>query len=312
MIGLLRSELLRLRSRRLLKIILLVVVAGMLISVGSTFKSSTRDPDVARRQAAESAARCRAQHGKFARLQGAESPSFSTPQNPCPPSLFLRDLRFDLRTSIGLTRVLGFQFLFLAFIVGVSFAGAEWGSGFAATLSGWEPRRGRLLVAKILVVVGLTAAVAFVLSIFYVIALYPAAEFRGVRPEQLGKLAELLAVQFLRVSALIGIVAGIGVSLATLARNSVGALVGAGVYGLFLERIVEFKRPGWSDWLLGNNILHIVDGRVPLRTAAISGRAFGPPLDRHISMFVPFGRLLLYFAVIVLLTYVVSQKRDIT
>ena len=115
----------------------------------------------------------------------------------------------------------------VGWMLGASAIGADWHSGHLTTILTWEPRRGRVLVAKI--AAALTGV--FVLSLV---------------------IQALLGVA-LRVAVLSTIFAGFGFGLASAGRNTAVALgVGFG-YLVIVENLVRGLRPQWTPWLLTDN-----------------------------------------------------------
>jgi ABC-type transport system involved in multi-copper enzyme maturation permease subunit len=146
-----------------------------------------------------------------------------------------------------------FVFVILGWLFGASFVGAEWHAGTVTTLLTWEPRRTRVIVAKV------TAAVVsvFVLSLLLqavlggVLAVDAAAQGSTIGAD--GAWAIEAGGVALRVALLSSIFAGVGFGLASIGRNTAAALgVGFG-YIVIVENLVRGLRPAWSPWLLTEN-----------------------------------------------------------
>ncbi len=155
----------------------------------------------------------------------------------------------------------------IGWILGASAIGAEWHSGHITTVLTWEPRRGRVIVAK--VVAGLVSVfvVTYVLQVVLGAVLAVDAAARGSTAGVDGAWLVESAGVALRVSLLATFYAGFGFALASIGRNTAVALgVGFG-YLVIVENLVRGLRPRWIPWLLTeNSALFIVDlpGDFPL------------------------------------------------
>ena len=126
----------------------------------------------------------------------------------------------------------GFIVLLLGAVVGATLGGADWSAGSMATLLVWEPRRVRVLLARI-VAVALTALVltivaqaVFVAGLTVYIAVH--GTFDGTPAGYLGDLTSTVV----RISAVAGLFALMGLSLATIGRSTVAGL------GVFLGYLI--------------------------------------------------------------------------
>ena len=149
----------------------------------------------------------------------------------------------------------------VGWILGASAIGADWHAGHVTTILSWEPRRGRVLFAKIAAaltgVFVLSLAIQALLGIALAVAAAGAGSTTGA-----AWLAESTGVA-LRVAALSTIFAGFGFGLASAGRNTAVALgVGFG-YLVVVENLVRGLRPQWTPWLLTDNAgLFVVDSPI--------------------------------------------------
>ncbi len=155
----------------------------------------------------------------------------------------------------------------IGWILGASAIGAEWHTGHLTTILTWEPRRGRVMVAKVVACLvsvfvltyALQAALGGVLAI-------DAAARGSTAGVDAAWLAETAGVA-LRVGLLATFFAGFGFAFASIGRNTAVALgVGFG-YLVIVENLVRGLRPGWIPWLLTeNSALFVIDlpGDFPL------------------------------------------------
>jgi hypothetical protein len=164
--------------------------------------------------------------------------------------------------------------LSVAWMLGASAIGAEWHAGHVTTILTWEPRRGRVMAAKI--VASLTSVFVLSLAVQAVLGIALAIDAAG-RGSTAGVdaswLSEAAAVA-LRVALLSSIFAGFGFALASVGRNTAVALgVGFG-YLVIVENLVRGLRPQWTPWLLTDNAgLFVVGSQtdVPLLGRTVAG-----------------------------------------
>jgi ABC-type transport system involved in multi-copper enzyme maturation permease subunit len=151
----------------------------------------------------------------------------------------------------------------VAWILGASSIGADWHAGHVTTILTWEPRRGRVMLAKIAASLTSVFVVSLVIQALLGGALAVAAAGAGsTAGADAAWLAESAGVA-LRVALLSTIFAGFGFGLASAGRNTAVALgVGFG-YLVIVENLVRGLRPQWTPWLLTDNAgLFILDSPI--------------------------------------------------
>jgi ABC-2 family transporter protein len=198
----------------------------------------------------------------------------------------------------------------LLFLVGATAAGADWSSKAIVGLLFWEPRRLRVLGAKLLSSLALAAVVAVVAQVVWLLAGTALARTRGTTDVPGGFWPDLLA-QDVRAVVLALMTSTLGFGLAFLARST-GAALGLGfLYFAVIENAVRGVRPGWSQYLFGENAGALVQqggARVFLPTQ-------GPVVE---ETFVQLSNtrgaltLLLYCALVLLVGTALFHRRDIT
>jgi hypothetical protein len=143
--------------------------------------------------------------------------------------------------------------LSVGWMLGASAIGAEWHAGHITTILTWEPRRGRVVVAKIAAALAGVFVLSLVIQALLGVALAGAAAGAGsTAGADAAWLAESAGVA-LRVAVLATIFAGFGFGLASAGRNTAVALgVGFG-YLVIVENLVRGLRPQWMPWLLTEN-----------------------------------------------------------
>jgi ABC-type transport system involved in multi-copper enzyme maturation permease subunit len=155
-------------------------------------------------------------------------------------------------------------FLIVLFLVlGATFVGAEWHSGSMATLLTWEPRRARVFVAKAAAAALFAFAATLAILAFLALGLLPAALFHGTTAgADGGWLLSTIGVA-VRGASLGAFAAIVGLSIASLGRNTAAALGAAFVYFAILENFIRGLKPGWQPWLLSDNVATFLLAHAP-------------------------------------------------
>jgi hypothetical protein len=223
--------------------------------------------------AAQLQAEARAEHDRFvAECKASQAPPDRIPSGMtldqfCETSVVfpqVRDPRFHLTRLVDVFKGTAVPLILLAWVLSASFIGAEWHAGTVTTLLTWESRRVRVLLSKALVCI----AVAFVATLLFQAlllgALTPAAVFRGTTEGVNGAWFRELSGVVLRGGVVAVIGAGIGFSIAAVARGSAAALgVGFG-YLLVVEQLLGGVRQGWRSWFFTWNAAVFIHGhRLP-------------------------------------------------
>jgi hypothetical protein len=270
MTRLIRVELRRLLSRRILRVMTLLAVLGVLTGATTTFVKS-HHPDASTRaeiqrleqDRVDQVLRC--SRGELP-IPASEIPPGETLQSYCErnigpaetpnPEFAMTEIRGAVLGTLGVLIV-------LMLVIGATFIGAEWHSGSMAALLTWEPRRARVFMAKATA----AALVAFVWSLavltFLGLTLIPAALFRGTSAGADGAwLASTIGV-LVRGSVVASVAAVIGLAVASVGRNTAAALGGAFAYFALVEPLVRGLRPTWVRWLLTDNVATFVLSRAP-------------------------------------------------
>jgi len=136
----------------------------------------------------------------------------------------------DTRTNIGkdlgdALEGTGVALLFVSFVLGASFVGAEFNVGSLTTQLLFEPRRWRVHLAKSAAVALGTAALAFAVLLIVALAMYIGSELNGVVHGLDGMFFAHRAAQALRVAAVIGVGAMLAYSVTLIARRSSAGII---------------------------------------------------------------------------------------
>ena len=264
--SLLRAEVHRFRSRRFIALLLLLGLALFLLVVTIISTQVAKPSEAALQQARGKATELVAEQERFRQECLSHLPP-GQPEDSCgfvgPSDLRAEDLldkqpfrlADDARAGVG--GVAGGTAALL-FIIGATWIGAEWGSRNIVALLFWEPRRLRVVLTKLGVLVAAAAAVGLVAQALWLLAAKVLTATRGTSAGLAdGFWGDLLAMQ--GRSVLLGVlVACFGFALANLIRNA-GAALGIGfVYFAVVENFIRILRPRWQSGLISNNAVALV------------------------------------------------------
>jgi hypothetical protein len=264
-IRLLRVEIRRLLSRRLLLVFTALLLAGLVVALGKTAYDS-RPPSQEEVAAAEAAARAEARHVEQAREECRRAQQESPAPGPAEPvdcdtivapraEDFLGERIFAFREQMpGRLIPVAVVLALVGFVVGASFVGAEWAAGTMAHLLIWEPRRMRVLVAKAAALAVVLGAVGLIVTAVALGGHYVVAATRGEVAGTTAGVWQSLGIRALRASALGSFAALVGMSLAGALRHTAAALGVAFAYFLGGEVAIRAIWTKSETWLLSSNV----------------------------------------------------------
>ncbi len=198
----------------------------------------------------------------------------------------------------------------MAFVIGASSIGADAKSGMLEQLLTWEPRRLRLLFARLVTSSVVTAILAIGLSSFLVALLYGLASTTGSTEGTTGELWTNVVFAIVRSGIVAAVFCALGVSITLLVDSSVGSIVGFLIYWFVIENLVSAFLGKVAVYLPIVNGDSFASGRDVER---IEGSAFGGTVDFVRSHGSTTAGLYLaaWTLVGVVLAAVVFQRRDI-
>ena len=265
-----RAEIRRFRSRRFIQLLLALALLGWLVAVAvglSHFgRADAADLAAARSQAQQVVSQSQA--GRQQCLQDPNRPKDIPVEQACgdpvtaddvPLDQFLPNPPFSFATQ-ATSGALGFGAIaaVLGFLIGATWIGAEWSSRSVVALLFWEPRRMRVVGAKVGVLVGAAALLGVLAQAAW---LAMAGIVYAVDGDGAGMPAGLWSRQLAldgRSVLLTVLAALVGFGLANLTRNT-GAALGAGfVYFAVVETAVRVLRPTWQPWLMSNDAVALM------------------------------------------------------
>jgi hypothetical protein len=152
----------------------------------------------------------------------------------------------------------------VGFVMGTGFIGAEWTAGTFPLLLTWEPRRMRVLLAKLAAVVVTFVVIGVVTTAILLASGWAIAATRGTTAGITATVWRELLWYSLRGLPLIALLTGAGAAIAGLTRHTAAALVGAIGYMVVFEIVVRRLHPEWIRWLLATNSGALLGGWVHL------------------------------------------------
>jgi ABC-2 type transport system permease protein len=261
MMDLIRSELLRIWSRRMVKVLAVVAVVGATAGVViGAVQSHPPDLVTAQRNFDDDLQQCLA--GEF--VPEDQLPPGETLERFCADNVRFENYVNDSLRLAELSDILkgtSFILIVLGLVIGASSVGADWQAGTMAALLTWEPRRVRIFLVRTAVVLGSVFVLAVALQCVLALELAAAAALRGTT---VGTGSPWLrgvagAVTGIGLAAAVG--ASLGVALAMVGRNTAAALGVAFGYLAIVESLLRGFIPKISPSLISTNLVVLVDGR---------------------------------------------------
>jgi hypothetical protein len=235
----------RFTSRRLVRALAALFVLGLLIAAPKVFMKSNRDIAAAtahdRREAVVEYENCTREGGDGKCVY---------------PNLdqIVGEPRFRLTQMTDVGQAVAAVLVMFSFVAGASFAGADWNHRVITTTLTWEPRRRRVLAAKIAAVAGVAFAGTIVLELALGVALAPAAIFRGSTAGIDASWIATYAGVLLRAGATAALAGTIGCSIAMIGRTTAAALGGGFAWLMVGENLIRSGLSGSRRWLLGDQL----------------------------------------------------------
>jgi ABC-type transport system involved in multi-copper enzyme maturation permease subunit len=297
--GILAEEVARARRREVVRFVAVAAIAGVL--VGSLIAGVRSHRPTAPEWAAAKANRAQAFQECLA-AQAAESAPQQVSCDAGPIASWLSpDVRvFDL-ASLPNTVVWSGLILGLAgWLLGGALIGADWANGTMAMTLTWEPRRSRLLAAK-LCAAGLVTFLLSVALLGTLVLGLLVVKTRGLDliPSDFWPNVGIASFRVALASAAAAVAAG---ALAFIARSATFAVAAVFVYLVVVEGPVHLRLPSIANWLIVENAIAWTRGT----TTRPLGTASGAGLD-----LAALGVLLFWLAFAVGIAWWIFRSRDI-
>ena len=267
MIRLARSELLRIRSRRLVWILTILFLVGIGVGVGigsvKSHKPTAVEIAQADRQFARSSRACL--HGQV--IKEGQLPAGQTLETWCAANVlrsdyivYSGDTVLQLSGLADMLKGTSVLLVVIGVVIGASSVGADWQTGSLATLLTWEPRRIRVLLTRVAIVMVVVFLLALFLQAALSLAMAAGSALRGISITPPGFYSDVVRV-ILRVGAVAAVASVIGVSISSIGRSTAASLGVIFVYLALMESLLRGLVPRFEPWLLSVNLLAVVDGR---------------------------------------------------
>jgi len=305
---LLRSEFLRARSRRLVWMVLAGGVVGIVVALTiAAFHSTSPSQavlDQAQAQYDKDLQRCMS--GRFLESNGELPPGYDTLSSFCEDNVgvSLTDAGAWLHDLPEILRGISMFVILLGAWLGASLAGADWTSNTMTTLLTWEPRRGRVLAVRALVVAVVVLATTLVLQAVFTAGFTVVANLFGTTAFSPSDLWRDVASTVGLVSAM-GVAVGlVAYAVAMVGRSTVSSLGALFGYLVLFEGVIAGFRPSIQPYLL-----------VRAATVVVSQNPIYDNLEpRRILLGVGGAWITVAAYVVGLLTvaFVVFRRRDVT
>jgi len=268
--ALLAGELRRLVSRRMIKVLALLALLGIAIGGVATFLNTEQTSESTLRQrrvaadarVADCMQRARAVLGPPEAPGGKAGPSVANREDACQAGFGrVEDRRLKLEKLKGVLQGLTAPLVIVAWVVGASSIGAEWQARSITTLLTWEPRRVRVMAAKVVAAVIVAWVFSLVTWVLLSAALLPAVFVHGTTAGTGASwLASTVAV-VLRGELMIAVATSVGFAVASIGRNTAAALGVGFAYFLVIENVVGNFLAGFRRWLLLGNAIVLISGK---------------------------------------------------
>jgi hypothetical protein len=266
MISLLTVELRRLISRRLFKALTILTLLGFVVAGTILFFQSDDSPQAIADAQAETQAAVSTCISDMRRIEAEGGGEGLPPEARTDPEGFCRgqtaasDPRFRYEELPPVLQGLAVPLMMLGWLIGASSMGAEWHNRTITSLLTWEPRRVRALVAKLATAVVIVWALVVLLQVAFLLAVYPTAALRGTLEGVDASWLVEVSGQLARAGLMAAMAAALGLSIATVGRNTAAALGVGFVYLAVVENLIRAFKPEWRDGLIGENVDAFIRG----------------------------------------------------
>ena len=154
-------------------------------------------------------------------------------------------------------------FVVAALAIGAALVvGGEWKHGTVPTVLTWQPRRIRLLGARLAACSALAVVIAFaLLVVFVVVGVLPSVVVHGEIGDVGGTWTASLAGAVARNLCLVALAAALGGAIASAGRSTTVAVVGVFAYEAVIEPIARAHWPERSGWLVSENAVALATGK---------------------------------------------------
>jgi ABC-2 type transport system permease protein len=236
-----------------------------------------------------------------------------------PIDQFLRNHPFPPDQAVDYALAVGAATAMLGFLLAATFIGAEWSSKNLVAWLFWEPRRLRVMAAKLVALLSSVLLLAALAQVVWYGVAKVLIHYRGLPVSTLGPRAEHFWSHVVdaqaRAALLVLITALVGFSLASLMRNSAAALGVAFVYFAVVENVIRAVNPEWQPYLFTTNLAAwIADNGITVYGKEVYSQRLGYVLPRAIHLSNVHGAvfLLIFAGVAIAAAVTAFARRDIS
>jgi ABC-2 type transport system permease protein len=236
-----------------------------------------------------------------------------------PIDQFLRNHPFRPEQVDDYALAVGAATAMVGFLLAATFIGAEWSSKNLVAWLFWEPRRLRVMAAKLVALLSSVLLLAVLAQVVWYGVAKALIHYRGLPVSGMGPLAahfwsHVVNAQA-RAALLVLITALVGFSLASLMRNSAAALGVAFVYFAVVENVLRALDPELQPWLFTTNVAAWIanDGITVLGKSVYNQQAAQVmPREIHVSNAHGAVMLLVFAGVATVAAVATFVRRDIS
>ncbi|MDQ1720789.1 MAG: hypothetical protein QOI26_523 [Pseudonocardiales bacterium] len=324
---LLRAEFRRLAARRFTRAVIGLGLIGYLIAIGLMWHSHDRVSSADIAQATAQRDQMIVQFTAYVEecTKHAVTDQDALNCGPVPTAeqfpidQFLRNHPFNPIQVDDYALAVGAATAMVAFLLAATFIGAEWSSKNLVAWLFWEPRRLRVMAAKLLALLGSVLVVAVLAQVLWFGTAKALLHYRGLPVSSLGPLAahfwSHVVNAELRAAPLVLITGLIGFSLASLMRNSAAALGVAFVYFAVVESVIRSVNPNLQPYLFTTNVAAwIANAGITVQGKSVYNpqQGFVMPKEIHVSNLHGGVTLLVFATIATAASLAVFARRDIS
>lgn len=162
----------------------------------------------------------------------------------------------DIAGGVEATSLLGPIVLLIAvmtFVIAASSIGADSKSGMLEQLLTWEPRRGRLLVARAIAVFIGTALTAVAVAVFLIAALYVLSATTGTTDGITGEFLGNVVLTLVRTGISGGLFGLLGLGITLAVNSSIASIVGYIIYAVIVDNLLAVFLPSVQQYMPPTN-----------------------------------------------------------
>jgi ABC-2 type transport system permease protein len=250
--NLLRSEILRARSRRIVPMVVVAGIIGIVVAlaIAAITADAPSDADIAQARLRYEKNLQKCLNGEFVPAGETLPPGYDSLEEFCRDAagpavggIRLSDLD-ELLEGISTFVVL------LGVLLAASLGGADWTSNTMTTLLTWEPRRSRIFFTRALVVALVVGVITFSLQLVFDAVYALVAVTRGTTLFLPGGFWSDVAATMGRVSVMAVAIGLVAYVLAMIGRSTVSSLGGLFGYLVLFEGVIAGFRPTIQGSLL--------------------------------------------------------------